>query len=1282
MCSSQYARYIDLQNNQLSIEAMAAIGAGVASLNLSMNPLKSCKLPLLQTLRTLYLDDCGITTFESLPRFPNLCLLSMANNRLTTFKGLPILSALESVILSGNSVDFPRILVIQAIGSIRIISINNTPVTAEELETAFQLSPLVGYALRTGRNPALAADELAESQLHLTSSLRRHFESTGKTCDVKSLTLCDDSSEPTATLPLEGTDMAWFMNSIDAEWTPIPKTKRLRTIPITMMMRLRLLRCDFSIAGNRFSLYSDRPIGLKPGELSLPSPINPVVAGTAIEGSVVSLFPLPIPARVAWIREADTIAQDVPSITLSKADVNHAIACLLQPYCPDFPGVVFSTILQATEIVAPLLPVVTGIVFPEHLIEGVRIEFHRTFLPNREGESQVTIERAIAPSSEWVIAAKLDRQKLQYTPTSLDAGHFLRICYTPVTDAAVAGPVCHFYSDSRALPGFPTFSNPVIGGRLMTGYPLVAVADYSGGRQGKCSYNWYFSRSPINAARGLSSRLQSVATKTRCFTPTQDHADGYIACQMIPVRADDAIGPPVFCAAPDPIQLTDPPKPIPNCPTDPIVGRPLRFPFEVDFLLSLSSGRLGFEDVRSGSSFTPRDKHVGRVLRVISEGYDAVVGEIRAATPVIVQIEVTANRWVVGECASICITHKYVDPDKIEIVWLRCSDHLVTVIAIDTPEYVLTIDEADFSIEVVATPLDVLRNKLVSCHSNRSPTIRRNDLLAPTLTGTFVEDTQVAFECPVDVQSVQWFRGARPVSTDRIYTLTNKDVGWQIRAELRLSKSGIVVAAASSCLVKPCDPRVDLSFGDQPPTEGDLLRPNVVWHGGTEGKSIIHWHREKGDDWEHVGDGLQYQTGLDDVDLFLRVTYQPVRSDGVIGPESQLDIGPVESRDPRVRNVTINQNSHGSLEVSADYSGGVEGFSFIVWRAYDERGEPVNLGKSIGKDMAVTHELIGKVVDCVYVPVRTDGLAGRPTPSSNKVKVRASPSVEAAELLVKGGVLKVGSEMHCRATCSKGAAPTFQWQRGDGHVWEVIAGETGVELVPTTNDVGFIIQCSVVAVDKRGWVSTPMAVTTCEPVAPAKAALEICCQGDAFVTGTTLTTNVPSDRVSDAHLQWQREVNGEWQDVADRPEYLLTADDVGKRVRVVGDGERRSLPTKVIEFAMPVVAHSRSMTRASIVKFKAKEPLAEGAWTVTGNAAGLTMKSKTGTLGPAKWRAVRCECVPGTSDEMVLWTDPCSKFVIVPDISDDPRMLAALGEQNVRDYVVATIRGFVELFKK
>jgi hypothetical protein len=131
---------------------------------------------------------------------------------------------------------------------------------------------------------------------------------------------------------------------------------------------------------------------------------------------------------------------------------------------------------------------------------------------------------------------------------------------------------------------------------------------------------------------------------TRFFTPTRDHADGYITCQMIPVRAGDVVGAVVFRVAPEAIQLADPPSAVPNCPTDPIIGRPLKFPFRVDILMSLTSGTCSFEVVRTGASFTLREKHVGQVLRVVADGCDTIVGEVKAATPVIMQVEVTASR--------------------------------------------------------------------------------------------------------------------------------------------------------------------------------------------------------------------------------------------------------------------------------------------------------------------------------------------------------------------------------------------------------------------------------------------------------------------------------------------------------------------------------------------------------------------------------------------------------------------------------------------------------------
>jgi hypothetical protein len=186
----------------------------------------------------------------------------------------------------------------------------------------------------------------------------------------------------------------------------------------------------------------------------------------------------------------------------------------------------------------------------------------------------------------------------------------------------------------------------------------------------------------------------------------------------------------------------------------------------------------------------------------------------------------------------------------------------------------------------------------------------------------------------------------------------------------------------------------------------------------------------------------------------------------------------------------------------------------------------------------------------------------------------------------------------------------------------------------------------------------------------------------SLTTGMTLSTNAPRDRKKSIPLQWQREEKGVWKDMSTTHEYLLTADDVGKRIRVKAKGDRISDPTNIVEFASTVLSHSRAMTRASTFRFKAGNKLGGTVWTITGNAQGLTMKSSVGTVRTAKWSTVECECVPGTSEEMVLHTDQSSKFPLIPNLSDDRRLEGLLGLTNIRDYVVAIIRGFVEFHSK
>jgi hypothetical protein len=130
------------------------------------------------------------------------------------------------------------------------------------------------------------------------------------------------------------------------------------------------------------------------------------------------------------------------------------------------------------------------------------------------------------------------------------------------------------------------------------------------------------------------------------------------------------------------------------------------------------------------------------------------------------------------------------------------------------------------------------------------------------------------------------------------------------------------------------------------------------------------------------------------------------------------------------------------------------------------------------------------------------------------------------------------------------------------------------------------------------------------------------------------------------------------------------------RLRATVKDGRTSAPTDPVKLTTDVLSCVRATIRAGHFTLDADGKLG-GIWMITGNSDGIAMKSKAGTSKTAKWNAVKCECVPGTTDEMILWLDPVTKFPLIPSARSDPRLEQILGPANVRDYTVATLRGFI-----
>jgi hypothetical protein len=446
---------LDLSNNNLTSAALTRISPRVVFLNLTRNPLGDCQLPMFKRLRSLSLDYCGLRSLTGLPSFPDLRHFSASHNKLRSYFGLPVFPRLEYINLSNNPFNFTPELTILAVGSVWIESYNDTEITEAQLRAAFSLSPLVGFSLRQGRDPARQGSAEAEvrcAQTFLTADLVNFLNQNpadlpkylpeGSDSPVTVLTVYERDDHPQLICPFVSPRIGWSRNllipalhqPIAVEWQRITRidrdTEPENILPLVeYKTRLHLIRCEFELAGYTFCIYTDYPINREEGELSLPIPIDPDIVGVPNEGALMSLIPLAIPTRLAWSSGEAHFATDVQSVTLGEEHIGRVITCQLQPYCPKHPRLSFSMAYASSHTpVGPMSPTVSELGFPDMIIEGVSLNFTRVFYPpDCEGASEISVEHSFYPSSDWVKIADLQPNDLSFTPRTEDVGLFLRI---------------------------------------------------------------------------------------------------------------------------------------------------------------------------------------------------------------------------------------------------------------------------------------------------------------------------------------------------------------------------------------------------------------------------------------------------------------------------------------------------------------------------------------------------------------------------------------------------------------------------------------------------------------------------------------------------------------------------------------------------------------------------------------------------------------------------------------------------------------------------------------
>lgn len=882
---------LNLEDNQLSINSLKDLPKNLTSLSLSNNPLLSCAIPKFDRLRSLVLDNCQINSFEGMPKFPNLRLFSIANNNISDLNEIQIFTKLETLNLSNNAFDFDPVICIAAIGSICLTKFNGIPLTSLVLSEAFKFSPIVGYALRHGRNPqrySNAEEEIQVSQEFLNKNLIEQLTSAGmdpSLAQFKTETVGDNMS---LILPFTATNIKWYRDVLPteqntSEWASVQGNVSKDTpnvLELTNIMKMHLIKCDFTMNEQNFSLYTDQPIGRKPNVLVLPFPLDPVLAGLPLEGSMISLIPLPIPTKVAWVSGTRIIKQDETAIIVSNAEIGKPVTCLLAPFCPNFPNIIFATLYTETMTVQPLLPTVSGVTFPEIIIEESEIEFTRVITPDREGNSQISIEHSRFQSSAWENVANLSPDNFKYTPNQSDVGCYLRICYTPETSEGTQGETIYFYSKTKVLPQFPTFENAAISGQLSVGHTLVATGKYKGGHPGQHHYRWLLcdNKDGKKITQKMAKTMQEVGNE-KFLKITQEMEDKIICLEILPIRDDEVVGNTIFLVSQGVVQPAEHEELRVIEYNNPIVaGKKVQLEETVQFFLSSPDSPIGYEPIKFGNSFVPHLENVGQFLRVESEGAEGLLGEVQEPPPLLKAVAINCEKCVENAVANLQIKVQRLSAQNIEIIWTKVKKDTEKVVAVNTSSYTFAPEDVGFQIRAKVTALDKAGNAISSLTTDLTQTVQAQGNSVPVIAGKFKEGGKLHIECEKEYSEVLWFRKERNqwinIGVGNEYTVSSKDIGSAIRCQMKIGGNQVTVTSRE--IIDSGLPTATIEAEDSA-IEGQEIPITVTYNGGKEGKSECKWERIGAEDVKVVvaNNTNTYQIKKQDVNSTIELSYCP-----------------------------------------------------------------------------------------------------------------------------------------------------------------------------------------------------------------------------------------------------------------------------------------------------------------------------------------------------------------------------------------------------------------------
>jgi hypothetical protein len=246
---------------------------------------------------------------------------------------------------------------------------------------------------------------------------------------------------------------------------------------------------------------------------------------------------------------------------------------------------------------------------------------------------------------------------------------------------------------------------------------------------------------------------------------------------------------------------------------------------------------------------------------------------------------------------------------------------------------------------------------------------------------------------------IRWYGPSNRVVDGYEYEIGLDDVGHQIRVEcIPVRKDGVEGEpfSVNSPYIQAGEPEIKNIQVIGELYQDGRVSIDYAFSGGHEGTPKIQWYKSKGTKIFEPIEGAnskELDVTIDYVNRRLKVVVVPVNSNDNEGVPVEFVTEKVGAAKPKITQISLDESNleqDGSITVTSDYHGGVEGNSTIEWFKINANSSN-NRQKIVGATLAtytIRDDDIGYYIEVQKTPVRADGVAGKSVSVKSTIPVQ------------------------------------------------------------------------------------------------------------------------------------------------------------------------------------------------------------------------------------------------------------------------------------------------------